>query len=144
METQSPEASFSQARQAADFGSYDGVAGRRINQLHDRTAQHRATCPGWVHMESVEITFVTSSHSADAIQRAAYRYCDRFSLELRSGEEQHVCVLTFLAGIATEPAVLADFRTEVLDQVLRERIRKETEPVRNLILALAFSNAALG
>ena len=31
------------------------------------------------------------------------------------------------------------FRIEVLDYVLRERIRGETAPIRNAILALAFS-----
>ena len=39
--------------------------------------------------------------------------------------------------------VVADFRNEVLDQVLRARIRTETEEVRNLILSLAFSRTGL-
>ena len=38
---------------------------------------------------------------------------------------------------------MAEFQNEVLDQVLRERIRNETKEVRNLILALAFSNTGL-
>ena len=38
---------------------------------------------------------------------------------------------------------LKDFRNEVLDQSLRERIRNETAEVRNLILSLAFSNTGL-
>ena len=31
------------------------------------------------------------------------------------------------------------FRLEVNDQILRARIAKETEPLRNLVFALAFS-----
>jgi His-Xaa-Ser system protein HxsD len=47
-----------------------------------------------------------------------------------------------LAAIAVA-ALLADFRNEVVDQALRERIRDETQETRNLILALAFSHTGL-
>jgi His-Xaa-Ser system protein HxsD len=45
--------------------------------------------------------------------------------------------------VGSAEAVRADFRRHVLDQVLRERIRRETEGVRNAIFALAFSNTGL-
>ena len=92
-----------------------------------------------------EITLDAKTHSADAIQRAAYRLSERLSLELvRDGDVQRCQVL-----VATEDAELAEqalheFRVEVLDQVLRERIRRETEGVRNVILSLAFSHTGLG
>ena len=35
------------------------------------------------------------------------------------------------------------FRAEVNDQILRVRIAKETEPLRNLVFALAFSRTGL-
>jgi His-Xaa-Ser system protein HxsD len=35
------------------------------------------------------------------------------------------------------------FRAEVNDQILRARIAKETEPLRNLVFALAFSQTGL-
>jgi len=35
-------------------------------------------------------------------------------------------------------AVVREVSNEVLDQVLRERIRSETQAVRNLMLAVAF------
>ncbi len=85
-----------------------------------------------------------SAYSADAIQRAAYRFSDRLALDLKRAEGAFVCTLVMndeLGDRADE--IAADFRTEVLDQVLRERIRSETEDVRNLILALAFSNTGL-
>ena len=91
---------------------------------------------------SVELNFDAASHSADAIQRAAYRFSDRVSCELTSGEDVHRCVLTAV-GDANVNALVADFRTEVLDQVLRERIRAETEPIRTMILAQAFSKTGL-
>jgi His-Xaa-Ser system protein HxsD len=39
--------------------------------------------------------------------------------------------------------LVSELRCEVLDQVLRERIRAETADVRNLVLALAFSRTGL-
>jgi len=90
----------------------------------------------------VELTFDSASHSADAIQRAAYRFCDRLSCELTSTETEHRCLLTALGDVAID-AQTADFRTEVLDQVLRERIRAETEPIRTMILAQAFSKTGV-
>jgi len=92
---------------------------------------------------SVELTFDTASHSADAIQRAAYRFSDRVSCELTSGEDRHRCALTAVGDVDIDDALVADFRTEVLDQVLRERIRAETEPIRTMILAQAFSKTGL-
>ena len=44
---------------------------------------------------------------------------------------------------ADAEALVAEFRNEVLDQVLRERIRIETQEARNLILAVAFSGTGL-
>jgi His-Xaa-Ser system protein HxsD len=40
-------------------------------------------------------------------------------------------------------AEIKNFRTEVLDQTLRERIRSETEPIRTMILAQAFSRTGV-
>jgi len=38
---------------------------------------------------------------------------------------------------------LENFKRELLDQQLRKQIKEETEPVRNLILAYAFSRSTL-
>jgi His-Xaa-Ser system protein HxsD len=38
---------------------------------------------------------------------------------------------------------IESFRVEVLDQTLRERIRAETEPIRTMILAQAFSRTGV-
>lgn len=40
-------------------------------------------------------------------------------------------------------SLLVDLEHEVLDETLRARIRDQTADVRNLILALAFSNTGL-
>jgi His-Xaa-Ser system protein HxsD len=90
---------------------------------------------------AVEVSFAAATTSTDAIQRAAYRFSDRFSCELFPGEETHLCRLR---PIGEAPAgEIESFRTEVLDQTLRERIRKETEPIRTMILAQAFSRTGV-
>jgi His-Xaa-Ser system protein HxsD len=88
------------------------------------------------------VTFAAQTASVDAIQRAAYRFSDRFSCELIPGKDEHLCRLTAV-GDHTAGDHVADFRTEVLDQALRERIRAETEPIRTMILAHAFSRTGV-
>ncbi len=91
-----------------------------------------------------EIGFEKQNHSSDAIQRAAYKFSDRISIELRSEEDAFRCAVSLLTDdAATADVILHDFRNEVLDQVLRERIRDETQATRNTILALAFSKTSL-
>jgi His-Xaa-Ser system protein HxsD len=91
-----------------------------------------------------QVEFDASLHSADAIQRAVYRLSDRLSCDLAAD------VAAFRCTIHLDPeepdrgdALLAEFRNTVLDETLRERIRDDTKEVRNLILALAFSNTGL-
>jgi His-Xaa-Ser system protein HxsD len=90
----------------------------------------------------VVIVFAAETASVDAIQRAAYRFSDRLSCELAPGTDEHRCTLTAV-GDNDAGATVSDFRTEVLDQVLRERIRLETEPIRTMILAHAFSRTGV-
>lgn len=91
-----------------------------------------------------EVAFSKEGHSVDAIQRAAYRLADRLSLELTAVPDAYRCKLHLVTeNDADANALVADFRTEVLDQVLRERIRAETQETRNLILSVAFSGTGL-
>src|SRR5262245_41702401 len=94
-------------------------------------------------MPDRQLTFDSSAYSVDAIQRAAYRFSNRLSCDLSASDEAIECTLHLPDGTEDIDATLADFRNEVLDQVLRERIRAETADVRNLILAVAFSKTGL-
>ena len=91
------------------------------------------------------VAFDGSLHSGDAIQRAAYRFIDRCSTEVTRDEAGNfLCTLTpFDPSGLSLSALESAFRNEVLDQVLRERIREETAGVRNLIWSLAFSETGL-
>lgn len=94
-------------------------------------------------MRELPISFDSSAHSLDAVQRAAYRFSDRFSCDLAETAESIEVTLHLPDDDADSDALLADFRNEVLDQVLRERIRAETAEVRKLVLAVAFSKTGL-
>jgi His-Xaa-Ser system protein HxsD len=89
------------------------------------------------------VSFDPAGHSIDSVQRAAYRLSDRMSCEVRPTDEAIEARLSILDEDGDPDRLVAEFRNEVLDQVLRERIRNETAEVRNLVLALAFSQTGL-
>ena len=86
------------------------------------------------------------SYRLTAIKKAAYRFADRFTAVLGSPEQDRLPVaLRFRTNVspATAREATRAFFQELLDQELREQIAEETNPVRTLILAHAFSNADL-
>lgn len=94
-------------------------------------------------MSEPKLSFDRAGYSLDAIQRAAYRFSDRLSCDISEQAETIEVSVHLADGVGDPETVLADFRNEALDQVLRERIRAETGDVRNLVLALAFSKTGL-
>jgi His-Xaa-Ser system protein HxsD len=92
----------------------------------------------------LRVTFSASEYSADALQRATYRLAHSLSGDVRRVNDDLVCNLYVDSSCETPSADLeADFRKAAVDEVLRARIREETRDVRNIILALAFSNTGL-
>ena len=92
-----------------------------------------------------EVTFDKATFSLDVLKKAAYRLIDQFSVEFQVCEKFYKCILR-LDGKQTEESMdcfVSEFRKEVLDQDLRASIAKETEQIRNLILAHAFSKTGL-
>ena len=83
--------------------------------------------------------------SLPAVKKAAYKYIDSFAVDFNLQNNEILCSLKFTAP-ATEELSLKlaeDFKKEALDQELREQIKTETEPIRNLIFALAFSKTGI-
>lgn len=80
-----------------------------------------------------------------AVKKAAYRYIDVFSADIVLQAPHIICSLKFSPSIDHRRAaqLVDEFRKEVLDQDLREQIKVETEPIRKLILAHAFSNTGI-
>lgn len=92
---------------------------------------------------SVTITFDRTTVELDAVQRAAYAVAATMTVDIRTSADEYQCTL-FPRDPDAEPADLAHrMRSEVIDQTLRLRIGRETEPLRNLIFALAFSQTGL-
>ncbi|MDA3876658.1 MAG: hypothetical protein PF483_06175 [Halothiobacillus sp.] len=62
-----------------------------------------------------------------------------------NGEGRVFCTLSPNLGVSDEGFAYAvqEFKKNVLDYQLRLKIKLETEPVRNLILGLAFSRTGL-
>jgi His-Xaa-Ser system protein HxsD len=94
-------------------------------------------------MSEQTLNFDRSAHSLDAVQRAAYRLSDRLAATISADDDAIEVELSYLEEGPDRDALVAEFRNEVLDQVLRERIRSETEDVRRFVLSLAFSQTEL-
>lgn len=95
--------------------------------------------------EAVIISFASSIYDAEAIQKAAYKAINFFTVNIQPTPESIQCSLTPNIGVshAQFSHSVEEFKKEVLDQQLRLKLNAETEPVRNLILGIAFSNTGL-
>jgi len=91
------------------------------------------------------VRFDQSVFSLITIKKAAYRFINAFSTDILVQAPHIICSLKFPSATDSERAahLVDEFRKEVLDQDLRERIKSETEPIRKLILAHAFSNTGI-
>lgn len=93
----------------------------------------------------VNVTFDLAVFSVDAVKTACYKFLDRFTSDIESCDGKVICHLSFDEKLS-EAAVSANvdnLKKEVLDQDLRLKLKAETEPIRNLILAHAFSKTGL-
>lgn len=94
---------------------------------------------------SVLLTFDEQAYCVEAIQKAAYRSMNSLVADIAIRDRQIQCTLHPALGRSDSAFDLAvqEFKKEVLDQQLRLKIKAETEPVRNLILSIAFSRTGL-
>lgn len=91
------------------------------------------------------IFFDDRVYSVITLQKAAYRFINYFACNFSLTENQIRCEVESSGNLTLESfnAKVHEFKKEVLDQHLREKIRTETEDVRNLILSVAFSSTGL-
>ena len=95
--------------------------------------------------KTISVNFDSHVFSLVAVKKAAYKYIDSFSADINIKDDEVRCVLNFTSPISDESfaRLVDEFKKEVLDQDLREKLKVETEPVRNLILAHAFSKTGI-
>jgi len=86
----------------------------------------------------------TSLYRLSAIKKTAYKFGDRCHVHLDALDGGRVRV-ALRAKRVTEnmPSLIGEFQNELLDQELREVVAQETEGIRNLLLAQAFSAISL-
>jgi His-Xaa-Ser system protein HxsD len=89
----------------------------------------------------------TTLYSSSAVMRAAYKFSGHFFVGVvRHSERSERLVVTFrqrVSGGIDVPSVIDAFNTELVDQQLRERLEAEFGPLRELIVAQAFSDTSL-
>ena len=97
--------------------------------------------------DEVSVEFDGAIQSLDALRAAAYRLVNLASCQIDKEGGRFICRLT--PRKAASPTKTPDaefirlhFIDLVTDENLRERISNKTEPVRNLILSLAFGSLA--
>jgi His-Xaa-Ser system protein HxsD len=95
-------------------------------------------------MPEIIVSVDASVYRLSAVKKAAYRLGDRCFVQIEAPAEGRIQVrLTAKSENAPLDTLQGDFQNELLDQDLRESIALETERVRNVILAQAFSGASL-
>ena len=110
-----------------------------------------ATGAGEIGAAGITLAFDQATVDLDALQRSAYAVAAEMTVDIRVSGTDYACTLfprgrdtTFPRGKdTTDDELKHRFRVEVNDQILRVRIAKETEPLRNLVFALAFSRTGL-
>jgi len=86
----------------------------------------------------------SSVYSIEAVQKAAYKYIDRFASIISTDKSSIMLDITIDdKHLNDTDQILSDFKKELLDQNLRKMIKTETEPMRNYILAYTFSKSRL-
>lgn len=97
--------------------------------------------------ESVTVTFDTRLTHPESVQKAAYRRINLLVIDISIDDESNkiICAIHPSKEVSTEGLEfqVQEFKKDVLDYQLRHKLKKETEPVRNLILGLAFSRTGL-
>ena len=92
--------------------------------------------------ETGTVEFDEAVYSADALNAAAYRLLGAASCRIERHGAKLVCHLTPIKAADGVDAIRNRFMDLATDERLRESLAKRTDPVRNLILSLAFGSLA--
>ena len=91
----------------------------------------------------ITVEFDEGVYTLDTLNAAAYRLIDAASCQIEVSHKKLVCRLTPKDGVkADKEAIRLRFLDYVTDESIRERLATKVEPVRNLILSLAFGALA--
>jgi His-Xaa-Ser system protein HxsD len=115
-----------------------------MNSTGDRSGTGAlASEPGEMSTGEIVLTFDQATVELDALQRSAYAVAGEMTVDIRVSGTDYTCALLPRKRETAGEELKHRFRMEVNDQILRVRIGRETEPLRNLVFALAFSQTGL-
>ena len=92
-------------------------------------------------MAEVIVDFDSATHSLSALNAAAYRLIGTAACQIDKVGDRYTCRLS-LPGPLDADSLRVRYLQLVTDENVRENLRAKTEPVRNLILSLAFGSLA--
>jgi len=83
-------------------------------------------------------------YQLDVLKKSSYKFSHKFSNIISETTKDYICNIDFPEDTSKSQInfCIQEFKKEVADQDLRKIISKETEHVRNLILAHAFSKTS--
>lgn len=81
--------------------------------------------------------------SLDSIKKSVYKFSSNAEIQIEKNDRKITLYIKIKDGKTPAHLIKENLNREILDQDLRESIKKETESVRNLILANAFSKTKL-
>ena len=93
-------------------------------------------------MRDIVVDFSTSTQSIGALQEAAYRLIGRAACRIDEANGRYVCLLSPSQPQLVDDELRGHFLNLVTDENLREKVGRETEPLRDVIVALAFGSLA--
>jgi His-Xaa-Ser system protein HxsD len=92
--------------------------------------------------DTAAVEFDEAVYTADALNAAAYRLLGTASCRIEKVGGKFVCHLTPIKAADGVDTIRNRFVDLATDERLRESLSKRTDPVRNLILSLAFGSLA--
>lgn len=95
-------------------------------------------------LDPITMAWPTSTTKVEAIERAMYSLAAELSGTVAEVDENWQVSLYPTSARCDRVRLAHRMRQEVTDHALRLRIAERTDPVRNLVFAMAFSRSPLG
>jgi His-Xaa-Ser system protein HxsD len=94
---------------------------------------------------SHKLIFDERLYDMQVLQKAAYRSMNSLTVDIAADEGRIICALSSNIDVDESSflSAIQEFKKDVLDYQLRHQLSTETQPIKNLILGLAFSKTGL-
>jgi His-Xaa-Ser system protein HxsD len=92
-------------------------------------------------MSGIVVDFSSSTQSLGALQEAAYRLIGQAACQIDEANGRYVCRLSPSQQLQGDE-LRSHFLNLVTDENLREKVNRETDRLRDVIVALAFGSLA--